>query len=59
MDTPSKRRVRQFQFQIAFSPPTDEAKARWEQRAETLTRWLIHTWQAAQQEVRDANPNAS
>lgn len=59
MDTPSKRRVRQFQFQIVFQPPTNEAKARWEQRAETLTRWLLHTWDVAQQEERDAHANAS
>ena len=59
METSSTRRVGQYDVRIAFAPPSPEAKERWDRRGETLTRWLLHRWEAAQQEVRDANAKAS
>jgi hypothetical protein len=43
-------RVGQFEFSVATCEPSPEAKDRWADRVDTLTRWLLAQWDAEQQE---------
>jgi hypothetical protein len=38
--------VGQYVVTVGFSPPTPEAKARYDRRTDTLAAWLLNRWEA-------------
>lgn len=52
-------RVGHFEMQVGFSPPTPEAKARHERRADTLTAWLLHRWESERREATHERTRAA
>jgi hypothetical protein len=50
MDSESTLRVGQVVVTVGFSPPTPEAKARYDRRIDTLAAWLLSRWEAERRE---------
>lgn len=50
MDSESTLRVGQFVVTVGFSPPTPEAKARYDRRVDTLAAWLLNRWETERRE---------
>jgi hypothetical protein len=39
-----KEQIGQFEFSVATCEPSPEARERWANRVDTLTRWLLAQW---------------
>lgn len=42
--------IGQFEFSVATCEPSPEARERWANRVDTLTRWLLAEWEREQGE---------
>ena len=50
MKTDATLRVGQYEVKVGFSPPTPDAKARYDRRIDTLAAWLLNRWESERQE---------
>lgn len=50
MKTDATLRVGQYEVKVGFSPPTPDAKARYDRRIDTLAAWLLNRWESERRE---------
>lgn len=59
MESQPTQRMGQYEVRVGFSPPTPEAKARYDRRIDTLTAWLLNRWEVRRQEVEHEHARAA
>jgi len=59
LTTESNVRIGDFEFSVRYATPSPEARERWTNRVEILSRWLLHEWEEEQSQVRAGTSSES